>query len=354
MADTLSEQQLSQLLDELKRLPPRKGYSPTFLQMAGFPDWENVWSNILAFYFQSTNGHELGNVVFREFMTLIGIDVSPEVVVKARREEIVEGGKRLDLVLETPDMVVGIENKVNHELNNDLCAYRRHLDELAFGRDVHAFVLSLHAISAGQDCAADWHFVTYDHFSAKLQRIDFGPAQISNKYVMFLDDFVTSIVKPNRGGSMDAQRLEFFKQYRAETETLLKEVIVLKEDMRRKVETLREAILASQVPVKNGLWRSDEWLQDMISNRVDIAPDLVLVVDVVIAATGWEILFHNERRDQSKAERWIRQQGILLPYHTRQNPWRARIDDPAAPGYDAGIDQVSEWVIEYLVKVLPK
>lgn len=74
MADTLSEQQLAQLVMEVKEFQPRK-YSPTFLKMAGFPDRENVWSNILAFYFQSTNGHGLDNAVFQAFMSLINVKV---------------------------------------------------------------------------------------------------------------------------------------------------------------------------------------------------------------------------------------------------------------------------------------
>jgi hypothetical protein len=366
MADLLSKQQLAQLAEELKQLPPRKGYRPTFLQIAGFPDRENVWSNILKFYLDSTNGHELGNAVFRAFMSILDIKVAPDVVVRARREEVIEGGKRIDLVVETADMVVGIENKVNHELNNDLVAYRQHLDCLTYGRHVHAVVLSLYRIPDDQRVAG-WSFVTYDRFCAKLLAI-LKLFQNDNKYVMFLEDFVTSIVKPNQGSTMDPQRLEYFKQHRAEFDMLLKEVAALKLDMRRKVETLLAALQAAPPPSRvrrdSGLlalgFESDEGLKELVWNRIDIAADFALIIDIILEPDGWKISFYNHAGPLSKAEQWIKERGIVQyhlienPYFTAKYHWRAIVDDPAAFGYDADIEQVREWALKFLKQVLPQ
>lgn len=52
------------LLTEFKRLPP----SPrefTFMQVAGYPHYENVCSNILAFYLDPQEEHGLGDLVLR-------------------------------------------------------------------------------------------------------------------------------------------------------------------------------------------------------------------------------------------------------------------------------------------------
>ena len=139
---------------------------------------------------------------------------------------------------------------------------------------------------------------------------------------------------------------------------LLKEVAALKEDMRRKTNALLKAIpaatLTTRVPLQNGLWRSEEELQDVLWYRVDIASDLVLVLSVVIKPEGWMILFQNAVvQRQSTAEQWFTQRGINHYHIARREPWRALIDDPAAPGYDADIEQVREWAMDYLEKVLP-
>lgn len=46
----------------LKSLPNTKGESPTFFGIAGFPKWENVMSNVLAWLMNPNSEHELGTL----------------------------------------------------------------------------------------------------------------------------------------------------------------------------------------------------------------------------------------------------------------------------------------------------
>lgn len=48
---------------------------------------------------------------------------------------------------------------------------------------------------------------------------------------------------------MDSERLKFSREHRAETETLLREVVPFKADMRGKIEALRKA-MATRVSLK--------------------------------------------------------------------------------------------------------
>ena len=49
------ERQFVSLLDEFRKLPPGITRSPTFMEVAGYPHYENVCSNILAFFLDPKN-----------------------------------------------------------------------------------------------------------------------------------------------------------------------------------------------------------------------------------------------------------------------------------------------------------
>lgn len=366
MSNILSELQLTELFNNLGMLPARQGYSPTFLAMAGFPHRETVWSNILEFYFQSANGHGLGNTVFRAFMALMDVDVSPDVVVEARREVSIENSKRLDLVLETSEMVVGIENKVDHDLINPLDDYRGHLIGLANGRTVYVFVLSLYSIDDAK-LYPNWHFVTYDLFCAKLsrdERIGSKTAQLNNKYVMFLNDFIASIKQPHQGEYMDAERLTFYKKNLSETELLLGEVVSFKEELDRKVRSIkslfdRDTLLVSHKS-EGKMWTSEKWPTHTLSYRLTIAPDIEITFSILIGASswipgtvGWALLVHNsDEKPQNRI--WLKQRfdSRQIQYFDKLTPWRLRIEDPSTPLYDDDIELVSRWALDWLNKVV--
>jgi hypothetical protein len=55
------------LFNEFRTLPPAVRRSPTFMEVAGYPHYENVCSNILAFYFDPSNPHGFGNLLLDTF-----------------------------------------------------------------------------------------------------------------------------------------------------------------------------------------------------------------------------------------------------------------------------------------------
>jgi hypothetical protein len=54
---------MSALLDEFSKLPDRVKRRPTLMEIAGYPHYENVCSNILAFYLDPEEPHGLGTLV---------------------------------------------------------------------------------------------------------------------------------------------------------------------------------------------------------------------------------------------------------------------------------------------------
>ncbi len=53
----------TKLLDEFKKLPGRVERPRTFMEIAGYPHYENACSNILAFFMDPEEPHGLGTLV---------------------------------------------------------------------------------------------------------------------------------------------------------------------------------------------------------------------------------------------------------------------------------------------------
>ena len=60
------------LLDEFRQEVPRRPERlPTFMEVAGYPHYENVCSNILAFFFDPSKPHGLGTL-FLDALARVG------------------------------------------------------------------------------------------------------------------------------------------------------------------------------------------------------------------------------------------------------------------------------------------
>ncbi|MCT4582766.1 MAG: PD-(D/E)XK nuclease family protein [Flavobacteriales bacterium] len=128
---------LNQLIDDL---PKKSVLRKNLIDIAGYPSWENVNSNLLAFYFDKEEEHGFGSLFIDSLLDLVDVELSPsfgQTEFQVAREVRTRKGKRIDIVIsqyseeETqeeesksiPSWALIIENKVNHSLNNDLSDY---------------------------------------------------------------------------------------------------------------------------------------------------------------------------------------------------------------------------------------
>ena len=119
------------------RAIPKERPRRTFMDVAGFPRRENVCSNILAFYLNPSEEHGLGDLVLSSFLGMTGTygqDLPLLDRVTVRREVWTTAGKRMDVVVEHQEFAIGIENKIDHWLANDLVEYSREIGRLATGK----------------------------------------------------------------------------------------------------------------------------------------------------------------------------------------------------------------------------
>ena len=148
-------------------IPIAKEKPKTYLSIAKQPHYENVLSNIYAFYFDTNGEHNLGNLFIQSLLGLI----SGSNIVKGDSKKVLEEfcdfdcdteystdkNGRIDLLLSNDKNAIIIENKVYHHLNNDLSDYWNSI-KLNENNKI-GLVMSLHPISDIQHK----HFVNITH-----------------------------------------------------------------------------------------------------------------------------------------------------------------------------------------------
>jgi len=209
MSDTLAA-----FLADYKLLGMRE-QETNFLAVCDVSCKEEVFSNVLAYFLDEDAA------VLAALLDCAGISFENDQVFDVRREETTEGGKRIDIVVETSRLVVGIENKIYAGLNNNpLADYWRHLQKIACGspaRNVVGIVLSLNRIGTdiGQFKAVTFgDFVNHvkPHYAAIEQNLG------TRKFVWFLE-FIKNINFLQEG---NMEMSEFLKQVGKDADTLRK------------------------------------------------------------------------------------------------------------------------------------
>ena len=119
---------------------------PTLMDIARFPHWENVYSNILAFVLNTEEAHGFGPLFIRSIIAAYRSNCPViswredihnfecvEATDRVEREARTTKGKRIDILVECADFLVCVENKIRIDLNNPLDEYREHCKKTALG-----------------------------------------------------------------------------------------------------------------------------------------------------------------------------------------------------------------------------
>lgn len=112
----------TKILFDFKSIPRYKR-TKTFMEVAGYPHYENVCSNILKFYFDPANEHGLKDLVLNSLLQIVDKDFKLDTdfeEIRIYREYETKKNNRLDLFILTENFAIGIENKIFHHLHNDL------------------------------------------------------------------------------------------------------------------------------------------------------------------------------------------------------------------------------------------
>lgn len=207
-------------VSELYKKIPKK--EKTFMDVSGYPHYENVCSNILAFYFNPLEEHKLKNLFINSFIkVLINKNLNIETInevdkVEIDREYTTIKGNRIDIVIQNNDFVIGIENKIDASVYNDLEDYSATLNKL--NKKSIKVLLSLHDNSSIID-KSEFVNVTYQEFFNQL-KIDLSSYQDNNKWLVFLNEFVKSLENFEGEVEMEEEVLNWLKENKNKIEEL--------------------------------------------------------------------------------------------------------------------------------------
>lgn len=286
-----------QLLDAFKNLSsPIK--DPTFMEIAGYPHYENVCSNILAFYFQPDAAHGLSDLCLKALMSL-ALDYEPQSNVTVEREVVTKAGNRIDILIQSDTHLIAIENKIYHTAVNPFHDYVSFLQQQRSHRKLTMFLLSLYSIVGDQNLHG-FIPIRYSDFFSKLRPL-MGDYLIgaNPKFLISLTDFIETIENLMRGSAMDESVINLFNERGSEIVTLLEEVNKFKAELRKKVSELGSLIDFQNKPVeiKQWHWRKEQALFDFLVHDIYLTNNFVIAVDCALTAEGWKIMAFDRKGD---------------------------------------------------------
>lgn len=249
---------------EIFQTLPKTPRNLTFMQVSGYPHYENVCSNILAFFLDPEEEHGLGDLLLQSLVTLHSkaeaFSIDPPVNIT--REYYTTKGKRIDLMIECDNCVIAIENKIHHSLVNDLGHYAWQVDELArqAGKAKFKFVLGLNPIL--HPLVGDFESITYRQLWAQVES-DLGPklSKSNQKWIHHLLDFIQTTKSMTPG---EALQLTETDQFLIKHNDILCELMFKREQLldrlNRQISRLLEMVnedteLRAMLSADPGMWK---------------------------------------------------------------------------------------------------
>ncbi|MFH0822028.1 MAG: PD-(D/E)XK nuclease family protein, partial [Pseudomonadota bacterium] len=282
------------LLTAFAGVPRSKSVRPTLLEIAGYPHYENVCSNILQFFLDPAGPHGLGSLCLDALFRALGKATAlPQCSVVVEREVMTNQGNRLDLVVESDTHLVGIENKIWHVPNNPFSDYAAYLKGRSDRTQPPKIVLKVLLSLWPPSSAPGDGFVLISHqdmFEKVREGLGFRVHEADAGYLTLLIDLMTTMENLTRGAQMNAQWIEFIRKHKEEVTDLLKEVDKFKAEMRTKVKNLGSLIdVCRGDKVRQSFYREANVLNDVLVHDITVAEELPVALDTVISPSGWEI-----------------------------------------------------------------
>lgn len=187
----MQEEELQALLDKLTTLPAIEKREPNMFSIGARGHYENPVSDVLAFFLWPEAEHGLGNRVLEALLSCLpqGQALDASLVCAPEREASTEKGNRIDMLLESDEWVLVLENKIRHQQNNPFEDYQDHLKTEAAYRHKDFYYVVL---SPEGKAPAGWHGIAYKALLTALSEC-LGKAFITgpvNKWLVLLREFI--------------------------------------------------------------------------------------------------------------------------------------------------------------------
>lgn len=277
------------LIKKFKDLPSiNKPSEPTFFEILGFSTYENVYSNMLKFFFDSKEAHNMNDIFVKSLLKIIGEDTENKIIEvdEVIREVTTIGRKRIDLVIITEDYIIGIENKIFAGLYNQFDVYSHHLDNMDKSKKVFKILLS---VKKTPDSNSEFKNITYSRMFKEIKKLlkDYE-LEKNDKYYILLQELITTIDRLEKMDYMDPQILNFLLSNQNELEKILDSISEMKRFMRMALEKLSASININNTKVRKWFHKGTNNFKMVLVYDVDIE-NAVIAIDVLYKFNKWEI-----------------------------------------------------------------
>jgi len=291
---------------------PKAKQNRTVMQVSGYPHYENVCSNILAFFFDPEEEHGLNDLLLQSLFKVIhqsqyartdnkevsSLELPSFKTVNIEREYSTDGNKRIDLVITGDDFIIGIENKIYHWLANDLNHYAKALKQRAAeeqekNENDTSFVI-LKTVLGLQPITSDklhggFASITYTDLWKEVQQVlGLYLPDASQKWVTYLLDFIET-TKQLTGQNMELKKNDqFFIEHDEEIKSLNHERNDFLKRLNRKVADLFR-MLSDEDAISLLIEKPWVYQKSCIAMDFYLSEKYRLAFDLVIYPNGWEL-----------------------------------------------------------------
>lgn len=283
----------TKLLLDFKSIPRLKR-TRTFMEISGYPHYENVSSNILKFYLDPNNEHGLKDLVLNSLVHTVDKDFKFDTEfekIEILREMGTNNGNRLDLLIRTEKFVVGIENKIFHYLHNDLEDYKNTVKSYCYdSQKPICMVLSLSKLTNPNDLEKiknnEFINITYEQIFHNIKE-NIGNYLNNNNfnYVNYLTDFIKSIENLTPKTMENKTLWTFFKNNSEAIQELTESFTEYRTSLNQKVYQLQTVIPQSVLTVDR------QWIYEgfCLVHDYTVNEKYKIAVDTYSDLNGWEI-----------------------------------------------------------------
>lgn len=243
---------IDELFAEYKKIP-KVSQEPTFLEICRYPRrrFEEICSRILKFYFDPNKEHKLDDLFISSLFELLkvkGVRYDFDQVRVITEDN--ANGKRIDLVIYSPDFVIGIENKISASIYNPLEQYKERIEEYPINNRYN-LILSLHEITKKEELEQIernfFRAITYfDYFNLIKKNIGRYISSCDQKYLMQLFDFMQTLDNMEKPDLITDKISQFFYANSKEIDKMIelydKNKNLVLEEQKEKISELKDKI----------------------------------------------------------------------------------------------------------------
>ena len=306
MSDEWNAEAAEALLEEFRQqVPPRPERPPTLMEISGYPHYENVCSNILAFFFDPSKPHGLGTL-FLDALAEVGsvkdLDLTIGANVTVETEVHTECHNRIDILIESNTHVMLIENKIFHQIANPFEDYVKHVESHYKQLEQHLFLLTLKT----HGDVGRFKNITYAQLINEIRgSLGDHVATADTRYLTFMLDFLNTLDHLRERREMNEKAAEFLARNDnySRARHFFKEIDTFRDDLRQTVSELGSHLddITTDGRVGQGKWREKHGLYDILWNDVEhsLFPENKIALNAIIRPTGWsfEIFLQKEPPD---------------------------------------------------------